>query len=304
MDTNQQAIDLFEQNEYEEAVALFQRAVDESRDVQSLNNLAWIYLYEEEDNHKALELIKEVVKMNPTSYFPYNILGEIYSKQEVWKKAEGAFQKSISIQPSNEAYQNLASVYYHLGKLEPASVFYLKGAADSDLFMYSHVKCLIDLGRMTEAKSKLDGFHEKADDFIGEIEVADLYVELNCYQQAIQWFEKGYTKYWKTPNWIGRFTYALAQTGNHARIEEVIREATAEKIEEIEDVKKEEVEEHWTASEKDDLLEEYRQDYNDYQSMKGLIARGTIPPFEFEPSFTGACYLFGCKRHDHAEYER
>ncbi|EOP52800.1 hypothetical protein IKQ_02898 [Bacillus cereus VDM053] len=48
---------MFEQNEYEEAMELFQQAVRESRDVQSLNNLAWMYLYEEENDDKALELI-------------------------------------------------------------------------------------------------------------------------------------------------------------------------------------------------------------------------------------------------------
>lgn len=282
---------------------MFQQAVEESRNVQSLNNLAWIYLYEEEDYDKALELIHEVVQMNPTSYFPYNILGEIYIRQEVWEKAEKALQKSISIQPSKEAHQNLASIYYHLGKLAQASIFYFKGAADSDLWMYSHIKCLIDLGKMTEAKHKLDAFTQEADDFIGEIEIADLYVELHCYQEAIQWFEKGYTEYWKTPNWIGRFTYALYQIENFYRLEEVLQEAIAEKLEEIEDVKKEEVEEHWTESDKQDLIEEYRQDYNAYQNIKNSIASGSMPRLTFEPSFTGACYLYGCKQHHHAEYK-
>ncbi|AHA06594.1 hypothetical protein IEC_02458 [Bacillus toyonensis] len=80
MNINEKAIEMFEQNEYEKAMELFQRAVHESRGVQSLNNLAWMYFYEEEDDARALELIKEVVKLNPSSYFPYNILGEIYIK--------------------------------------------------------------------------------------------------------------------------------------------------------------------------------------------------------------------------------
>lgn len=77
MDTNQRAIELYEQNEYEKAMELFLKAVDESKNVQSLNNLAWMYLYEKEDVNRALELIKEAVGMNPASYFPYNILEEI-----------------------------------------------------------------------------------------------------------------------------------------------------------------------------------------------------------------------------------
>ncbi len=62
-----------------------------------------MYFYEEENDDKALELIREVVKFNPSSYFPYNILGDIYMKQEKWTEAKEALQKSISIQPSDEA---------------------------------------------------------------------------------------------------------------------------------------------------------------------------------------------------------
>ena len=53
--------------------------------------------------------------------------------------------------------------------------------------------------------------------------VADLYVELNCYKEAIEWFEKGYKECWKSPNWIGRFVYALYKVNNSSRIHEVIR---------------------------------------------------------------------------------
>lgn len=88
MNINEKAIEMFEQNKYEEAMELFHRAVHESRDVQSLNNLAWMYFYEEENDEKALELIGEVVKLNPSSYFPYNILGDIYMKQKKWEEGK------------------------------------------------------------------------------------------------------------------------------------------------------------------------------------------------------------------------
>ncbi len=93
MNINEKAIGMFEQNKYEEAMELFQQAVHKSRDVQSLNNLAWMYFYEEENDEKALELIREVVKLNPSSYFPYNILGEIYIKQKKVGRSEGSITK-------------------------------------------------------------------------------------------------------------------------------------------------------------------------------------------------------------------
>ncbi|OJD65633.1 hypothetical protein BAU26_10845 [Bacillus sp. N35-10-4] len=95
MNSNERAIEMFEQNKYEEAMELFQQAVHKSRGVQSLNNLAWMYFYEEENDDKALELIREVVKLNPSSYFPYNILGDIYMKQEKWTEANNDYKTMI-----------------------------------------------------------------------------------------------------------------------------------------------------------------------------------------------------------------
>ncbi|PFF32681.1 hypothetical protein CN327_15740 [Bacillus cereus] len=304
MNINEKAIEMFEQNEYEEAMELFQQAVHESRDVQSLNNLAWMYLYEEENDDKALELIREVVKLNPSSYFPYNILGEIYMKQKKWAEAKEALQKSISIQPSNEAYHNVAVAHYNLGELEKASEFFSRVAGDSDYIMYNYVKCLIDLGRTTEAKEQLDAFNRKSDNFIGEISVANLYVELNCYKEAIEWFEKGYREVWKSPNWIGRFVYALYKANNFSRINEVIRESIEAKTADIEDVQNEEVEENWTEKDKKELIEEYTEENNCYKKMIERIKSGFVPGLEFETDHIGACYLFGCKRHNHLEYEK
>ncbi|MGU3370329.1 tetratricopeptide repeat protein [Bacillus mycoides] len=304
MNINEKAIEMFEQNEYEEAMELFQQAVHESRGVQSLNNLAWMYFYEEENDDKALELIKEAVNLNPSSYFPYNILGEIYMKQKKWEEAKDALQKSILIQPSDEAYHNVAVAHYNLGELEKASEFFLRVAGDSDIIMYNYVKCLIDLGRKTEAKEKLDAFNRKSDDFVGEINVADLYVELNCYKEAIQCFEKGYKEDWKSPNWIGRFVYALYKANNFFRINEVIWESIEAKTAEIEDVQNEEVEGNWTEKDKKELIEEYIEENNCYKKMIERIESGYVPGLEFETDYIGACYLFGCKRHNHLEYEK
>ena len=45
-------------------------------------------------------------------------------KQEKWTEAKEALQKSISIQPSDEAYHNVAVAHYKLGELEKASEFF------------------------------------------------------------------------------------------------------------------------------------------------------------------------------------
>lgn len=303
MNTNQKAIELFEQNDYEEALELFQKALRESRNIQSLNNLAWIYSYEEENDQKALELIEEAIAMNPNSYFPYNLLGEIYLRQKKWKLALDTLLKSISIQPSNEAYHNLALAKYHLGDFTEASNFFLRVAGDSDDVMLSHVKCLIDLGMKKEAKEKLDAFNPGADDYVGEIEVADLYVEMECFEKAIFWFEKGWKEYLKEPYWVTRFIYSLSNTKNSNRINEVVYEAIQQKDEEIKNAQEEECDENWTEDDKEEYIQQLLADKNDYKNMVKEISSEQIPSIEFEPSITGGCYLFGCKRHNHCEYE-
>ena len=303
MNTNQKALDLFEQNEYEKALELFQQAVRESRNIQSLNNLAWIYSYEEENDHKALELIKEVIQKKPSSYFPYNLLGEINLRQKNWKLASDALSKSISIQPTKEAYQNLAVAKYYLGELGEASDYFLRVAGNSDVVMFYHVMCLIELEKKSEAKEKLDAFNEEADDFIGEIEVADLYVELGCFNEAVQWFEKGWKEYWKTPDWVSRFVYALFKIKDITRINDVIEESIQQKDEEIKSAHEEECDENWTESDKETHIKQLLKEKNEYEYMVNRIASGHIPLIEFEPSITWACYLYGCKRHNHPVFQ-
>ena len=126
---------------------------------------------------------------------------------------------------------------------------------------------------------------------------------MNCYKEAIEWFEKGYKECWKSPNWIGRFVYALYKTNNFSRINEVIRECIEAKTAEIEDVQNEEVEENWTENDKKELIEEYTEENNCYKTMVERIKSGYVPGLEFETDFIGGCYLFGCKRHNHLEYE-
>ena len=302
MNTNQKAIDFFDKNDYEEAMKLFHQAVKESKDIQSLHNLAWMYSYEEEDDEKALVLIKEVMDMKPYSHYPYNLLGEIYLRQEKWQLASDAFENSILIRPSDEAYHNLAISKYHLGDMKEAAEYFLRVAGNSDDLMSSHVHCLVKLGKKTEAREKLDAFSEEAEEFVGGIALADLYVELGCFTEAIQWFEKGRKDYSSNPYWVSRFAYALYMTNNITRIYEVVNEAIQQKEEDILEVCEEECEDNWSANDKEEYIEQLLEEKNKYELMVDQILSGQIPLMEFETSMTGACYLFGCQLHNHPEY--
>lgn len=294
---------LLEENKYDESLKLFKEAAERLRDVQSLNNLAWIYCYEEEDDTLAFPLLVEVIDMNPNSHFPYNLLGEIYFRQEEWASVKEILQKSIAITPSKAAYNNLAVANYHLGNIKAASAYFLLASEPSDYAMYSHIKCLIELGDRREAKRKLDTFSEKDDEFVGEVEVADLYVELGCYEEAIKWFEKGWAVYAKEPNWISRYIYSLIKMNQLTLSQELLNELINEKTQEIKETKEEECEEDWSEKDKEIEISKRMEEKKEFEQMLVKITSGYVPNMEFEPFIQTACYLYGCSRHNHPEYD-
>lgn len=304
MNFNQKAIEYLESNDYDRALDLFKEAVAESRNVQSLTNLAWIYYHEESDIENALELVKEAISLKPASHFPYNLLGEIYVELEEWEDAAVVLLNSIAIEPSKEAHNNLAIAKYHLGELYEASALFLKSAEHSDYTMYSHIKCLIDIGKTTEAKGKLDAFTENDDEFVGEVHVAEMYVELQCFSEAVDWFEKSWDIYYKSPDWVSRYIYSLIKTNAMNRAVNIANECIQSKSQDIQDEFSVQCDGDWTDKDKASYIQQLKADKQEYESIIDKITKGCVPPFKFSTSLKSSCYLFGCSRHNHHELNR
>jgi tetratricopeptide (TPR) repeat protein len=213
-------------------------------------------------------------------------------------------EKALSIHPTKIAFNNLGVAHFHLGQLKDASNYFLLGSEPSDWAMYSHVKCLIELGNINEAKINLDTFSEKDDEFVGEVYVADLFVELKCHEEAVLWFEKSWDVYAKDPNWISRYVYSLVNLNNPTRAQELLNETINEKIEEIKDMYEEECDEDWTEIDKKERIKELLEDKKEYEQIYNRISECYFPKMKFETSIKTACYLFGCKRHNHSEYQK
>jgi hypothetical protein len=79
-----------------------------------------------------------------------------------------------------------------------------------------------------------------------KLEVADLYVELGCYEDAIKWFAKGWNDYSKQSNWVRRYVFSLLQMNNLTLSQKLLNEVINEKIEEIKDAYEEECDDDWT----------------------------------------------------------
>ncbi|MBN3527257.1 hypothetical protein [Paenibacillus apiarius] len=109
---------------------------------------------------------------------------------------------------------------------------------------------MIELGNSIEAKTKLDKFSKDDDEFVGEVDVADLYVELGCFKEAAEWFEKGWDIYWKQPSWISRYIYSLFELNHSARAHEILNEVIKQKIEDIKEANDDEDDGDWSESDK------------------------------------------------------
>src|SRR5690606_36835303 len=118
---NKRAIMLLEENNYDEAFSLFKKLARETPSVQSLNNLAWLMLREEENRDDATALLEQALVLNPKSSFPYMMLGEIALHNRQYEKAKNYLQKALMFNDTEEATYNLAMAHFHLGEFEQAA---------------------------------------------------------------------------------------------------------------------------------------------------------------------------------------
>lgn len=299
---NEKALQLFEANVYDEALALFEQAVNEKRTVQSLNNLAWMYMYEEEDVRLAKPLLEEVLALRPHSHFPYNMLGEIAIREKDWESARELLKESIAIQSSREAIYNLAVANFHTGRIKQAAEGFHAIAEDSDIVRWYEVIARIRNGELAVAQSILDEWNSESAHYLGAIEAADAYVELDCWQEARDMFEKEWADYVVSPNVISRYAYVLFRLQDLHACQEVIDQSIADKGAEIEQEKLEICDEHWTEADKFDRIQELHEELNYLQQLFAKLQAGYRPVFEFELHHEGGCYLFGCKQHGHLEW--
>ncbi|WP_422659491.1 tetratricopeptide repeat protein [Paenibacillus sp. EC2-1] len=311
--TNLRAIEALENNDYDSSLLLFKQAVEESRNIQSLNNLAFLYISEGIRNQEgfwecgdlpAIELLRECTSLHPSSHFPYSLIGEAYLNLEQWQEAVRALEKAVSFDPSSPiAYYNLAIAFYQLHDVEKAAFYFSKAADKSELAKYAYAKCLIDLNQFNEAGRILDALIHETDDYVGDVEIAELYVEMKQYGQAVVFFEKSWDEYAKEPVWVDRYIYSLLKMGQHHRIETSVQQITDDNLKLIEEIQMDTSEdEHWSLVDREERIRELVAENNHFHQIQHRISVGYTPPMHFQPSVLSDCYWFGCKRHSHPEY--
>ena len=300
---NSRAVMLFEQNEYDEAFALFKRLAAEAPSVQSLNNLAWIYLREEETMDEAEKLLQQVLTFQPQSSFPYMMLGEIALFKQRYEQAKSYLQQALAFSETEEATYNLAIAHYQLSEFRDAAEMFARCVGDSGITQLHEVVAWMNAGEHNKAKALLDGWNEDAYDYTGAIEIADVYVELGCFAEAREQLKKDWSSYVNSPYIVGRLGYTLMQLGDVEACDALIQAAIQQTNLEIVDVEDVELDEHWSKKDKKERIEELKVQKMELETMFERLQNGFNPTFEYEMYPMGGCQLFGCIQHGNPEYE-
>ena len=300
---NQKAIMLFEQNEYDEALAMFKRLSDETPSVQSLNNLAWMFLREEEDRVEAQKLLQQVLAFEPRSPFPYMMLGEIALHNEQYEQAKSYLQQAITFEKTEVATYNLAIAHFHLGEYEQAAQQFARCTGESGQTQLHEVVAWVHAANHEKAKQMLAEWNEEADDYKGATEIADVYIELGCYEQACEQFEREWGNNITSTYLVSRFAYTYWQLQQRDACQSIVQQAIAQTAEEISNEQHTELDEHWSAKDRDEYIAKLMEQQETLETLMDKLQNGYVPEFEYDMYPMGGCQLFGCTQHGNLEYK-
>lgn len=300
---NTRALILLEQNAYNEAFALIKKLANESPSVQSLNNLAWFILREEEDREAARQLLEQVLRLQPQSSFPYMMLGEIALHNKQYEATKHYLQQALHFQEKEEATYNLAIAHFQLGEFEQAAQTFSKCEGDSGITQLHEVVSWMHADKTEKAKTLLDNWNEESGDYTGAIEIADVYIELDCFAEARVQFEKEWNHYYVMPYTVSRYAYTLWQLGDLAACQQIVEQAIQQKKEEIVEEQQRELDEHWSAQDREECLVECNEQLKTLEMLLPSFEQGVVPSFEYDMYPDGGCQLFGCPQHGHSEYK-
>ncbi|WP_042149942.1 lipopolysaccharide assembly protein LapB [Paucisalibacillus sp. EB02] len=294
-----QALIYFESNEYDKAFQRMKEILKKNRSIESLHNVAWMYVNEEEDLDTGQHLLEEAIKLRPYHPFPFALLGEIYLRKSMLNDAEALLNKVLEMERLPAVVHNLGVVYARKKQWKKAAEYFQEIARPSSYELLLEIYSRIQFGD-DMARELMLQWDEKHDDFIGWMEVADLWIELGEFALAKEGYEKEWDMTSPGPYSLNRYGYVLYQLGYEEQLM-IIQEETLRHIEEeLIDVKHEA---DWTEEDRQEQIQQLEKWYKQVQVLPDTLKSGFVPPAEIDFFVEGGCYLFGCRQHNHPFYK-
>ena len=143
----------------------------------------------------AIDLFKQVVKLEPKHKSAWNNLGRAYLGLGQWEPAVAAFQKQIEINPYDQwAYNNLGEAYLREAKYELAAQQFQKQIEVNPLDPYAHANLgalYLNQKKFAEAVPELEKAVElQPKNAVLEINLGRAYIATNQTDKGMEAFEK------------------------------------------------------------------------------------------------------------------
>lgn len=200
----------------------------EEKNAIILHNLADL-LKESEDYEEALCYAKQAVAMEPKTYYPYALLGELMMRLVSFASAHKWLKQAYTLFESPVVAHNIACIYKQQQRFNEAATYFIQSYKSEDYGLMRAVECFVLAGDTHSAYKWIDVIKRDQERFIGEVELGELYARLGNYQEAAEWYAKGYQHYAHTACWISNYLWVLHQLGHEKQVRD-IRAAFLEKL--------------------------------------------------------------------------
>jgi tetratricopeptide (TPR) repeat protein len=176
----------------DDAITTYERVIAlDRRSIEAHIYLAEIFL-EAKEMERALQILKEMTDANPESGLGFRRLAEYYFEQGDEKEAETYFRRVLEIEPSDtDTVKSLTGLLEKQGRYQEAIQVFVEALETSPEYppyMAYMARLHLKAGDKKSAHAYLD--HLRASDPSNASLIADVYLELNLYREAIGELER------------------------------------------------------------------------------------------------------------------
>ena len=111
----------------------FELAYNTQKTIKSTHNLAWYLYFEWGDEKRAIQIQKECILFNPSSYYPYYQYGYMLLDQKEYSKAIQYLEKANDIASKREITHNLGYCHFQLNDYDKALKLFESSAVTGDI---------------------------------------------------------------------------------------------------------------------------------------------------------------------------
>ncbi|MGE7093138.1 tetratricopeptide repeat protein [Lysinibacillus sp. NPDC048646] len=290
---------LAKEGESEQVKRLLLQTLSEESSLVAIHNLAELYKeYDEYD--KAFIYAKQAVAMEPKSYYPYALLGELYLRKADDYSAQQLLEKAYALYESPVVAHNLACIYKKQQEFSKAATYFIKSYETENYGLMNAVECFVLAEDLHNAKKWLTVLESEQERFIGEVEMGELYARIGHFKEAAEWYAKGYMQYSHTGEWVVDYLWVLHQLGNESQLNTVLNAFIVEINRELKELPVDAVEFEWNAGEIEE--KELRLRANMERARRAhrqleIVSNNGI-------YMASRCFTFFCPMHDQGLGER